>query len=36
VLAAVDVVMTTRQGLHEYRELKKETFGGKRTERPDG
>jgi len=30
VLAAVDVVVTTRQGLHEFRELKKETFGGGR------
>lgn len=29
VLAALDVVLTTRQGLYEFRELKQSTLGGK-------
>lgn len=30
VLAVVDVMLTTRRGVREYRELRRETLGGKR------
>lgn len=30
VLAVVDVVLVTRGGLREYREIRRDTFGGKR------
>ena len=30
VLAVVDVLLTTRRGVHEYRELRRETLGGRR------
>lgn len=36
VLAVVDVMLTARRGLADYRDLKRETFGGKRAEKDHG
>jgi hypothetical protein len=36
LLALVDVIVTMRGGVREYRELRRETLGGKRGERADG
>lgn len=36
ILALVDVIVTMRGGVREYRELRRETLGGRRGERGDG
>ena len=36
VLAVVDVMLTARRGLADYRELKRDTLGGKRSEKSGG
>ena len=36
VLAVVDVMLTARRGLHEFRELRRETLGGKRKDGANG
>lgn len=36
VLAVVDVILTARRGLYEFRELRRETLGGKRKDGANG
>jgi len=36
VLAIVDVMLTARRGLQDYRELRRETLGGKRKDGAGG